>query len=73
MSPGHAEQAKSDIGNKKAAVSLNADASWLNKKIGTAQSDISMTPKSDLAVTPSQGKERSPIRPALNVATIIPQ
>ena len=44
MSPGHAEQAKSDIGNKKAAVSLNADASWLNKKIGTAQSDISMTP-----------------------------
>nr|AMJ35233.1 putative protein [uncultured bacterium] len=45
MSPGHAEQAKSDIGNKKAAVSLNADASWLNKKIGTAQSDISMTPK----------------------------
>jgi hypothetical protein len=32
MSPGHAEQAKSDIGNKKAAVSLNADASWLNKK-----------------------------------------
>lgn len=43
MSPGHAEQAKSDIGNKKAAVSLNADASWLNKKIGIAQSDISMT------------------------------
>jgi hypothetical protein len=31
-----------------------------------------MTPKSDLAVTPSQGKERSAIRPALNVATIIP-
>lgn len=43
MSPGHAEQAKSDIGNKKAAVSVNADASWLNKKIGIAQSDISMT------------------------------
>ena len=43
MSPGHAKQAKSDIGNKKAAVSVNADASWLNKKIGIAQSDISMT------------------------------
>lgn len=44
MSPGHAKQAKSDIGNKKAAVSVNADASWLNRKIGIAQSDISMTP-----------------------------